>query len=76
MPWGAKKSFLWSGDTLSAAPLPTCACCGVRTFHIDNSDTKDDESDIDVIDGMGLRGEAFSSTMRTYEEVEVDQELH
>jgi len=28
-----------------------------------------------VIEGMGLRGEAFSSTRRTYQEVEVDQEL-
>jgi len=73
--WGAKPSFPWNGSTLSEAPLPTCSCCGVRTFHIDNSDTKDDESDKDVIEGMGLRGEAFSSTRRTYQEVEVDQEL-
>ena len=75
MSWGAKPSFSWNGGTFSAASLPTCACCGVRTFHIDNSDTKDDESDKDVIEGMGLRGEAFGSTRRTYQEVEVDQEL-
>jgi len=73
--WGAKPSFPWNGSTLSAAPLPTCTCCGVRTFHIDNSDTKDDKSDKDVIEGMGLRDEAFRSTRRTYMEVEVDQEL-
>ena len=73
--WGAKPSFPWNGSTFSEAPLPTCSCCGVRTFHIDNSDTKDDESDKDVIEGMGLRGEAFGSTRRTYQEVEVDQEL-
>ena len=75
MSWGAKPSFPWNGSTFSEAPLPTCSCCGVRTFHIDNSDTKDDESDKDVIEGMGLRGEAFGSTRRTYQEVEVDQEL-
>jgi hypothetical protein len=72
LPWGAKKSFPWSGSTtLSAAPLVTCASCGVRSFYIDNSDTKDDESDNDVIERMGLRDEAFSSTRRTYEEVDV-----
>ena len=49
------------GGTFSVAPLLACACCGVRSFYIDNSDTKDknDESDKDVMEGMGLRGEVW-----------------
>ena len=38
LPWG-KQSFEWNGIKTIDAALPSCACCGVRTPHIDNSKT-------------------------------------
>ena len=44
LPWGDKLSFEWNDIKSVDAPIPTCACCGIRTSHIDNSDMKDGKS--------------------------------
>jgi len=44
LPWGDKLSFEWNDIKSVDAPIPTCACCGIRTPHIDNSDWKNGKS--------------------------------
>ena len=69
LPWG-KQSFEWNGVKTIDAALPSCACCGVRTPHIDNSKTTNrtyEEVDVKyLIDKLRLR--------EGDEDIEIEQE--
>ena len=68
--WG-KQSFEWNGIKTIDAALPSCACCGVRTPHIDNSKTTNrtyEEVEVDetLLNKLRLR--------EGDEDVEIEQE--